>query len=318
MKRIFCLVFSALLIIACTACSEEKNDESPEKSLYQPDHSDIQSSYTEEESEESEPDVSYSFEDVEYHDTLPDYMKTNTKLYAKLLEKALKLYYSGILNGMINSDTYTTRFCKDKLPDKKASPEQRRSLAELCTVGGALEYFGYDCKEYTKYYEMYNGCLRYFSYDRDGCIYYYENAPLDKSLRMNSINQTLYFIFKYANLNTLEREAAAFAADEINAAVIDYYKGIQSGKITSSFVPKYTSDKLPKKNASEKERKKLADEATIAGAIDYAGAYTVYYQYIDRIGYNKRTHVITSLELHDPDIVSIEFFDTKLSVIFNE
>ncbi len=247
MKRILSVVSCVLILMSYAACSE-KNDGGKNENVSEISDDTLTSQ------EVSEPEVSYSFEDAEYHEELPDYMKNNPIIYSDLLEKAIKLYYSGIITGKINNDTYMARFCKDKLPEKDDSPETRKKLADLCTVGGALEYFGCDCREYTKYYEMYNGCLKYFSCDSDGYIYYYEKAPRDTSYRMNSMNQTLFFIFKNANIDKIEREAASFAAEELNQAVGEYYNGIISGKITSSFKGKYTSDILPKKNSSSLER----------------------------------------------------------------
>lgn len=319
MKRIASLVFCILILMSSAACSENNNksdnDGSTETSAVQKTS---EPEDDEEYSDEPAPEVSYSFENVEYHEELPDFMKTNTRLYAGLLEKALKIYYSGVITGKINNDTYIARYCKDKLPNKDAAPEERKKLADLCTVGGALEYFGFDCAEYTKYYEMYNGCLKYFSCDHDGYIYYYENAPRDTSFRMNSINQTMFFIFKTADINRIEREAASFAADEINFAVKEYYNGIQSGIITSSIRRKYTSDVLPGKKATQFDRLRLANEATVAGALDYAGYFTALYPYIKKVGYNRKTHVITSLEQHNPDIVSFVSDEVKLSQIYGK
>ncbi len=319
MKKILCLLCCAVIAVSMTACTEQKKDDrtSREIKLVQPSEVSREISDTDEEDEaDEEKDLTESFVISPKLSELPEYMRTNPKLYAELLGNILKIYYSGILSGRINSDIYKHRYSEDKLPPESATAEQRRSAAEYCTIGGALEYFGYDNKNYIKYYEMYNGCLTFFCFDKDANIYYRNDIPSDNVMPLTGFSYGLYFIFRYAKIDKLEREALEFAADEISSAVSNYYSGIRDGKITSSKKLKYTADKLPEKNADESERKKCADEATIQGAVDFAGYYTSLYPCITKLGYNKKSELFTLPDLNDPDIVSIGSPETKLSVLY--
>lgn len=320
MKKVFCLMYCLLLIFGTTACAaaQNQNDRSarPVKLTYPsaPESavSEDESSQAADVSELSDP--AKDFEIIPKLEQLPDFMQNNPSLYADMLEKILKIYYSGLVSGRINSTTYHQRFNADRLPSAKATPEQRIKIAELCTVGGALEYFGMDQKNYMKYMEMYNGSLPYFCYDRDASVFAEGSVSSDKVLKMTGFSQSLYFLFRYANNDQTERDAMQYAADNIDSFVKSYYQGIQNGSInTSSFRPVYTSDPLPKKNASEKDRQTAADQATIAGALDYAGYYTVYVSFITKLGYHKNASIFTLPDFTNPDIIAISSENTRIS-----
>ncbi len=312
MKKILCVLFGIACILSCAACGEAPEDERVSRVVKWSKAS----RPPVEESEEDWTEVSYEFQEIKGVEELPDFMKTNPELYARLLEKMLKLYYIGVVNGTINTDTYTPRQFHDELPDKDSSAEERRNLADYCTVAGALEYFGYDNRQYTRFYDMFNGRLKYFAYDHEAHIYFSENVHSAEALTMNSTTQTLYFIFKYANLDRLTQETQKYAAEEITAAVQQYYQGILKGSITSSFRGKYTHDVLPEKNASQNERQRLAGEATLSGALDYAGFYSVYRPYASRIGYNRKKKTFTVLDGQDLEAEVLSSADIRLSELF--
>ena len=318
MKKLFAIIICILAVLSAESCSCNKTDDRADKEikLTQPSRPSAVSHQDEEEEEEEEKDLIAGFTPISKLNELPEYMKTNPQLYADLLENMLKLYYSAILTGRVNSDNYAHRYSEDRLPPQNASPEERRTAAEHCTVGGALEYFGYDNKNYMKYYEMYNGCLPYFCFDRNGSIYPKEEVSADNIMPLTGYSYPLYYFFRYANTDKIEKEALTFAASEINHAVNDYYYGIINGTVTSSKKLKYTSDKLPEKGADENERKKCANEASITGALDHSDCYTPLYPCITKLGYNKRSELFTLPDLHDPEIISIGSPDTKLSVLY--
>ena len=318
MKKILALLLCALAALSSAACSCSKRDDRSDREikLTQPSRPSEVSLQEEEEEDEEESDLTANFVHISKLDELPEYITNNPQLYSKLLENMLKLYYAAILAGRVNSDNYAPRYCEDRLPPKSASPEERRTAAEHCTVGGALEYFGYDNKNYMKYYEIYNGCLPYFCFDRNGGIYLKEEVSADNIFPMTGYDYPLYNIFRYANTDKVEREALAFAASEMSHAVNEYYYGIKNGSVTSSKKLKYTSDRLPQRGADESEKNKCAGEATIAGALDFAGCYTSLYPCITKLGYNKSSEIFTLPDLTDTGIISIGSSDTKLSVLY--
>ena len=317
MKKIIAILLCILAVFSA-ACSCNKKDDRADREikLTQPSRSEPLSEPEEEEPDEEESDLTADFIPLSKLEELPEYMKTNPQLYAELLENMLKLYYTAILSGRVNSDIYKHRYSEDRLPPANASVEERRTAAEHCTVGGALEYFGYDEKNYMKYLEMYNGCLTYFCFDRNACIYPKGDVSADNIMPLTGYSYPLYYLFRYANTDKLEREALTFAASEINRAVSEYYFGIRNGTVTSSKRHKYTSEKLPGKNADESERNKCADEATIAGALDHFSCYTPLFPCITKLGYNKKSELFVLPDLNDPDILSIGSPDTKLSVLY--
>lgn len=317
MKRIIAVIICSLMIFSAAACAGEKKDERADREikLTQPSEESIQISEPEEESEE-EKDLTKDFTPIARLKELPEYMKTNPQLYADMLENMLKLYYTAILTGRANSENYKHRYSGDELPSENATAQKRRDIAEYCTVGGALEYFGYDDKNYMKYYEMYNGCLPFFCFDRDANVYIREGMLADNILPMTGYVYSLYFIFRYSNIDKIEREALSFAAAEINRAVNDYYYGIKNGTVTASKKLKYTSDKLPEKSADQSERDKCAREATIQGALDYYGCYTPLYPCVTELGYNKKSQIFTLPDFNDPEMISISSPETKLSVLY--
>lgn len=274
-------------------------------------------SQEEENSQESEVDLIADFEVIPKLDELPDYMLTNKTLYAKLLEKIVKIYYSGIVKGRINASNYQHRYSQDVLPDKDADSEKRIEAAKLCTVGGALEYYGYDNENYMKYYEMFNGCLPYFSYDRDANVYLSSEIDADNILSMTGFGQRLNYMFKYISDDTVERQAMTYLAEEIDTAVKNYYNDIKAGNVTSSsFKQKYTDDELPDESLSAEECTALAKKATLAGAFEYAGFYTPYSVCIDSLGYNKKSEIFTLPDFSNPDIISISSIDTELGELY--
>ena len=306
------------MIIPC-ACSEQKNNGDKDRKTELTYSSELSSDISSQEiSEESEPsaDPLESFEVIPKLPEVPDYIRTNPRLYASLLQNIMSLYYSGLLNGRINTDTVTFRFSEDVLPEPDADAETRRKTARYCTIGGALEYFGYDCKDYMKYYELYNGCLPYFCYDHDANIYAEIEKPLNKVLYLTDFAQALFFIYKNANKETVERDAMAFAAAETDSAVKSYYYGIKNGTINSSVKLSHSRDTLPSPDASQEERDSLANEATIAGAIDYAGYYTPLYPVISVLGYNSKTGKITVMDHTEHFVLLISSPEMKIGKIF--
>lgn len=310
MKKMLCLCLCTLLSVGSIACSSGQKDERADREIVLSEKA--PSSVYEEPEEPSEASY-YTFDELNRQEELSALIKNNPQLYRRMLDKILKIYYTGILTGRINADQYKARHCQDELPAKNASAEERRRLAEYCTVGGALEYFGCEQQDYTYYYRIFYGCLHYFCYDREGNIFYYEKDAHNSLLRLNVIDQTLYFIFKYANPDRLEREAAVYAAAEIDTFVKNYYNGIMDGTITDRAQLAHTADRLPPKGASVKERKAYACNATLAGAIDYAGYYSVYAPYLKGIGYNCRTGTFCRADHTSPDILVISSPSFKLS-----
>ena len=61
----------------------------------------------------------------------------------------------------------------------------------------------------------------------------------------------------------MEKNAQSFAASEIDNAIKKYYYGIKNGTIDSSVSLPRSGDRLPEKDASQEERDRLANEATI-------------------------------------------------------
>ncbi len=264
--------------------------------------------------ETAEQDLHSDFVVITKADELPAFMTNNKKLYADLLENILKLYYSGIVSGRINSDNYQHRYSTDELPRENSTPDKRREAAELCTVGGALEYYGYDNQNYMKYYEMYNGVLPFFLYDKDANIYLDSEMSADNTYQMNGFSQRLYHIFKYCQTSNIERDAMTFVASEVSTIVKTYYQDLSSGKIhQKNYRPKYTNDTIPPQNADRNTCQSIADQATIDGAIDYAGFYTPYHGCIEHLGYNKKSDIFTLPDFTNPDIISIKSADTKIS-----
>ena len=317
MKKALCLILSLVTLLGFSACSQQQDERAGrEVVLTYPSKPAEDPSQPEEEEPEEDIDLTKDFEVIPRLSELPDTINTNPKLYARILENILKIYYSGLLSGRINSDVYQHRMCTDKLPDKNASAQERQKLAEYCTVGGALEYFGYDNRNYMKYYEMFNGCLWYFRYDRDANIYPESESSSENTLAMTDFDQSLYFIFRFANIDRVERDALTYIAQEVNSAVSEYYNGIKDGSVTSSTKLHHTSDNLPQPKSTQEERTALAKQATIAGAVDYYRFYTPSYPCITSLGYNKKSELFTLPDFNDPDIIALSSPETKLSVIF--
>ncbi len=320
MKRIICSFICTFLVIGSCACSQNKNDDRSDRKIELTYSSSQPSEIV---SEDEPPEIwepsSDPLESFEYISKLPeepDYIKTNPRLYASLLQNMMDLYYSGVLNGRINSDSVSFRYSGDKLPSADSDAESRRSAARYCTVGGALEYFGIDCKNYMKYYEIYNGCLPYFCYDSDGDIFAVIEKPLNKVLNLTSFDQALYFIYRSANKDNVEKNAQSFAASEIDNAIKKYYYGIKNGTIDSSVSLPRSGDRLPEKDASQEERDRLANEATISGAIEYAGYYTPLYPMVSLLGYNSKTGKIVVMDHTEHSVLSISSPKIKLGEIF--
>ena len=316
------LMLVLILMLGFTACGEQDDSQTSSSSgvASGKNNTDVNSSAVPQEkenSEEPEVDLTANFEVIPKLDELPDYMLTNKTLYAKLLEKIIKIYYSGIVNGRINASVYQHRYSEDKLPDKDADSQKRIEAAKLCTVGGALEYYGYDNDNYMKYYEMFNGCLPYFSYDRDANVYLSSEINADNILSMTGFRQRLNYMFKYIGEDAVERDAMTYLAEEINTAVKKYYNDIKAGKATaSSFKQKYTDDVLPDDSLNSEQCEALAKKATLAGAFEYAGFYTPYSVCIDSLGYNKKSEIFTLPDFSNPDIISISSVDTELGELY--
>ena len=320
MKKLLCLCCCCLLLCstACTAAESEPDRSRRVVKLSSSSQPAEKSSVSEEPEDTSEPvtDPLTSFVRISKVDQLPDYLLNNQKLYADLLENILKIYYTGLLNGKINSAIFSPRYASDELPSPQATPEERKRLAEYCTVGGALEYFGCDQENYMKYLEIFNGLLPYFYYDRDANIYPPSATPNQQMLKMNNYSQTLYFIFRYANDNKIAQDVLVYAAKNIDTYVKNYYQGILSGSISLPHSFTYTNDTLPPKGASLSERQQCADNATITGALDYAGFYTIYSPYITYLGYDTSSSLFTLPDFYNPNIIAVNAPDSSLSLFF--
>ena len=320
LKKQLCVLCCLSMLLCCGACStaEVQDDRSarPIRLTY-PSKQKAEPKLTIEEitdSAVSDAERLSSFVYIPKREQLPDFMQNNPSLYAGMLQNILKLYYSGILSGKINQKNFTPRYSSDILPTASATPEERSKMAISCTVGGALEFFGYDQSDFMKYIEMYNGCLPHFCYDRDGNIYPDGSVLPQNVLKMNGMSQPLFFIFRYVNQNQAEKDAMSYAAENISYLIREYYQGILDGSVHSDNTTlHYVSDLLPSKDASVRERQKCAELATVAGALDYAGFYTAYDPYITKLGYDKHSSVFTLPDLTNPDILSISSPDVKIS-----
>lgn len=320
MKKILCILFCTSLIMSLCACSGQKENDRSGRKIELTYSSEVSSRTIASQEPSDEPEISAdsleSFERIPKLPELPAYIMTNPKIYSSLLHNMLNLYYSGVLNGRITSESVKFRYSSDVLPPPDADADTRREAARYCTVGGALEYFGYDCKNYLKYYEMFNGCLPYFCYDQNADIYAESDKPNDDVLYLTGFDQALYFIYKNADKSAIERDTNAFAAGEIDSMVNIYYNGIKNGDITSKIKLEHSSDKLPAAGTSENERAGYADNATIAGAIDLAGYYTPLYPMITKTGYNTSTGKITALDHTIHDVKAITTPEFKLGTLF--
>ena len=124
----------------------------------------------------------------------------------------------------------------------------------------------------------------------------------------------MYFIFRYTNTDTVDREALKFVSEEASYSIKSYYNSVISGEITDSgFHQKYTNDKLPDKTTPSSEYKIYADDLTVGGAFEYSGFYTLFTSCIGSLGYNKKTEIITLPDYTDPNVISIPSVNTKIS-----
>ena len=311
--RFISLLASSALLLSLTACSSP----APEKRVIRL----TQSSAVQEESSpqpEEEPLADPENFVVEpMLDELPQFMLNNKTLYAKLLENMLKLYYAGLVSGKINKENIHFRYAQDTLPSQELDAAARKKEAGYCKVAGALEYFGYDRRNYMKYLELYNGCLPYFCHSKDGNIYLSSEISADSLLSMNSFQQPLHFVFRYANIEKIERDAMTFVAKETDSAVKTYYEGIKSGKINqNTFRQQFTHDTLPAADSTPAECEALASHATIGGALEYAHLYTPFSLFIDSLGYNKKSDIFTLPDFTNPDIISIRPLKTEISKLY--
>lgn len=312
--RLLSVISSFAVIVSFSACTNSTEAGKREVKLSQPSQVSQESQETVEEEPLADPE---SFVILSKLDTLPDHMTNNKTLYAKLLEGMLKLYYTGLVNGKINSDTISFRFAKDVLPDKALDAAARKKEAGYCKVGGALEYFGYDRRNFLKYYELYNGCLPYFCNSREGRIYLSSEVNADTLLALNGFDEPLHFIFRYSRIEDIERDAMQFAANETDSAVKAYYEGIKSGKINKdTFKQRFTHDVLPEAGSSAEECEALAAHATIGGALEYADLYTPLSVFADSLGFNKRSEIFTLPDFNNPDIISIKSLSTEISSLY--
>ena len=317
-KRFLCILCCLFLTASCTACHTAPTEPDRSQRVVRLSSSSKPAPETTDTTEEESSEAFITPEDfvrIPRAEQIPDYMQNNPALYADLLENILKLYYAGLLSGSINADTFSPCYAADQLPSPQATAEERWQTAAYCTVGGALEYFGCDLKDRMKYLTMYNGTLPYFCYDREAAIYPAASAP-EHTLTMNSFSQTLYFIFRYANNDKVERDALTYAVGDIDTYVKNYYQGILNGTITNRRSLSHTADILPAPNASLQEREHCAGNATISGALDYAGFYTVYTPYISSLGFNHKTASFTLPDYTSPDILAISSPDAPLSNFF--
>lgn len=307
--KILSLIFCLIILLSYTACGKNELNNGRIIKLSEISKSE---NYT------SEPDeeiiTADNFEIISKLDSFPEHMENNKALYAKLLENMLKLYYSGIVNGRINSDNFKQRYSNDKLPSPDESYSERKNAADFCTIGGALEYYCYDNKNYMKYLDMYNGCLPYFCCSRDGNIFVASETSAEKLISVTSFDQALINIFRYAKIDDIERDSMIYVAKETDRAVKIYYEGIKSGKITKeNFTQVYTKDELPDADSSNDINKELSDKATIGGALEYSGFYKQFSECIKKLGYNKKSDIFTLPDYKNPDIISIESLQTKIS-----
>lgn len=312
--RMLSLLFSSLLILSCTACGQKQEESEGIEIKLSDNSAPRQKESSQQEESIIDPE---SFEVIAKHDKLPDFIMTNKTLYSKMLENMIKLYYYGICSGRINSGNYKPRISTDVIPSENANSEERKKAAGYCTVGGALEYYGCDKKNYMKYYDLYNGCLPYFCFSRDGNIYLASEVSADKIINLTSFNQTLINIFRYGNIDNIKNDVIKHASKEVDSAVKAYYEGIRSGKINrSSFTPVRTSDRLPDEGSSKEEREEMARHATIGGALEYAELYSQFNTYTDSLGFNKEKDVFTLPDLVGADTVPISSVNAEIGSFY--
>lgn len=310
--KILSFIFSAILLLSYTAC---KNSDINNNRVIKLSETSKSENHTSEPAENII--TAENFEVLHKLDSLPEHMSINKSLYAKLLENILKLYYTGVVNGRITSDNFKPRYSNDKLPVTNELSSERKKAAGYCTIGGALEYYGYDNKSYMKYFDMYNGCLPYFCCSRDGNIFLSSEMSADNLINITDFDQTLINIFRYANLDDIERDAMIYVAKETDSAVKKYYEGIKNGKINKdNFNRIYTKDELPDSDSSKSECEDLANKATIGGALEYSGFYKPFSECVKKLGYNKKSDIFTLPDYKNPDIISIESLQTKISSLW--
>lgn len=271
-------------VMFISSCSEPKSDSGISRHSYTQTSDD----YTESEDSASEsslfPDSDGEFSAIAKRDELPSYIKENPNFYTAQLSNILKLYYTGIVNGRINSESFTPKKSDDILPSKGDTAEKRKESADFCTIGGALEYYSLDDKN-TDWCELYNGCLPYFCNDKQGDIYLSENISSDSVWQLTNYKEPLSYIFKFCNIDELETDAMTFVASELNGACKTYYEGIKNRSIKKgSFTQKYTHDTLPDEYTTPEPAFGLANHATLGGAAEYIGKYRQYIVCIKKLG----------------------------------
>ncbi len=264
------------------------------------------------------------FSMIAKQDELPDHIKSNSQHYTKQLSNILKLYYSGLISGVINTDTFTPQKSQDAIPAKNATAEERKNAAYDCTIGGALEYYDLDSTD-IQYYEVYNGCLPYFCNDKNGNIYLLEDAEklqdrwsFDSIWQTTTYNEPLRYIFRFANPDTVEQDALDFMASELSSACRTYYEGIRNLSIQQSdFVQQYTHDQLPSQQTSKEAALGLAKYATVGGAAEYIGKYKQFVPYIQKLGYDSSHQIHPMYDKNHSQLKAFENAEMTMSELFH-
>ena len=307
------------MLISLCACSGDDNRRSDRKAelTYPSSQPTAESNDEISETDDAFSGLPDSFEVISKLPELPDHIKNNPSFYASMLQNMIAVYYTGIMNGKINSDTFTPKYSSDVLPPPDADANARKNAMNNCTIGGALEYNAGDHENYLRYHETFNGCLPYFCYDRDANIYPVSNEKKDNFYLLTSFEQNLYFIFKYARQEKVQHDAQVYAASELTSVVKAYYQGIKNGTVNNTVKLAHANDVLPDKDADQEIRSDLASKATITGALDHGKLYTPLYPLVTTIGFSRKARVFTPLDSTYPDAAAITSPDMNLGELYN-
>ena len=292
-KKIAAIV-SACAVLMMSACVSEKPDNSTVSTVSTDIKEETSVSSAESGSESTRESITKpaeisipdEFSRIARLDSIPGYINENIDYYTGTLEAILRLYYLGILDGSINSSTFTPKTVDDEIPGKSSSAEYRLYCSEHISVGGALEYYTTDSTD-ENYLEMYNGLLPYLCNDMEGHIFLYSESSDKTVLQMNSYDEPVRHIFRYADNTKLEYELLKYVSDRLNEAAGSYYSGIKTKKILSgTMIQKYTSDVLPTPATDDKVALQLADASTLGGAMEYICKYKQFSPLITKLGYD--------------------------------
>ena len=302
-------IITACAVVMMSACVSENTDNSTVSTDINEETSVSVAESNSESKEESitkpvEVSVPDEFSRIAKLDSVPGYISENIEYYTGTLEAILRLYYLGILDGSINRATFTSKTTDDEIPQKNASAEYRLYCSEHISVGGALEYFTIDSTD-ENYLEMYNGLLPYLCNDMEGHIFLYSESSNKTVLQMNSYDEPVRHIFRYADNSKLEYELLKYTSDRLNEAVGSYYSGIKTKKILSgTMIQKYTSDVLPTSTTDDKVAVRLADASTLGGAMEYICKYKQFSPLITKLGYDSSGVIYPMSDKSKNDLIS--------------